>query len=108
MVLCMFSKGMEIRNLNEAEVLAILKVLRVFSQSFQGSLIVESNSSNMNFWFSQDKCKPWKLHFNLNEIKFLASHLQVVFHHIIRSANRWADVVANQGVGRITPWEVIL
>lgn len=44
--LCLFSKGVELRDSNEAEVLAILEVLRILSSSFQGSSIVESDSLN--------------------------------------------------------------
>lgn len=47
-----FSKGVWIRDSNEAEVLAILEALRIFSRSFQGSLIVESDSSKAILWVS--------------------------------------------------------
>lgn len=36
----------DVKESNETEVLAILEVVRIFSQSIQGMLIVESDSSN--------------------------------------------------------------
>lgn len=39
--------------------------LTVFSRSFQGSLIVESDSSNAISWVNHDNCKLWKLQFYL-------------------------------------------
>ena len=38
------------RDSNEAEVLAILEALKIFSRSFKGRLIVESDSSNGISW----------------------------------------------------------
>lgn len=45
-VSCMFSKSVEIRDSNEAKVMAILEALKLFSQYFQGRPIVESDSYN--------------------------------------------------------------
>lgn len=42
-VLCLFSQEWRIRDFNEAEVLAILKALRIFSCSFHGSLVSRMN-----------------------------------------------------------------
>lgn len=43
----MFSISIGVWDSNEAEVMAILEALRIFSRSFKGSLIVESDSSNV-------------------------------------------------------------
>lgn len=51
---------------------------RIFSRSFYGSLIVESDSYNAISWVSHDSCKPWKFPFYFNEIKPLVSRLQLV------------------------------
>lgn len=45
-------------------------------------------------------------HFILNQIKFLSSSIQVEFSHIFRSANAMADVLAKQGVDRLSPFIV--
>lgn len=80
--------------------LAILEALRLFLQSFHGSLVVESDSTNAITRVSQIACKPWKFHFCFNEIKFLVSCIQVVFRHVIRSSNGVVDVLAKQGIDR--------
>lgn len=87
--------------------MAILEALRMFLRSFQGRLIVESDSYNAS-WVSSDKGKPWKLHFSFNEIKYLSSFISIEFHHVSQSVNRLADTLAKQGIDRITPWEVYL
>ena len=56
----MFSKHVGVRDSNEAEVLEILKALRLFSTNFGDALIVESDSSNAIFWVSNGKVFPWK------------------------------------------------
>lgn len=43
----MFSISIGVWDSNEAEVMAILEALRIFFRSFKGSLIVESDSSNV-------------------------------------------------------------
>lgn len=43
-ILFMFSKSVGVKESNEAEVMAILEALRLFSSSFQAKLIVESDS----------------------------------------------------------------
>lgn len=43
----MFSISIGVWDSNEAEVMSILEALRIFSHSFKGSLIVESDSSNV-------------------------------------------------------------
>lgn len=71
-VLSLSSKGVVIKDSNEEGLLAT--ALRIFSRSFQGCLIVESNSFNAITCVGQDICKPWKLHFRFTEIKVLVSH----------------------------------
>lgn len=103
---------MEIRDSNWAtEVLAILEASRIFSRSFRGSLIVESDSSNAISRVNHNVCKPGKLHFYFNEIKSLVSCLQFVFrdfHQVLRSANGLVDTSAKQGVDWVVPWEGLL
>lgn len=48
--MCLFSKGVGVRDSNETEVLAILEALRIFSESFQGSMIVDNDSFNTISW----------------------------------------------------------
>lgn len=50
--------------------------------------MVESDSFKVNAWVSKLGPRPWKFRFYFNEIKTLVSHLHVMFHHVVRSANR--------------------
>lgn len=63
-------------------------------RSFQGSLIVESDSYNAISWVIHDRSKPWKLQFCFNKDKDLVNHNYMVFHHKVWSANRLADSLA--------------
>lgn len=47
---------------------------------------------------SHDICKPQKLHFYFNEIKTLASCIQVMFCREDWSVNEFADSLAKQGI----------
>lgn len=88
---------------NEAEVLAIMKALWIFSVLFQGMLVVESDSSNVAGWVSKSQSRPWKFQFCFSEIKESSSTLNVVFH-CDRMVNRMADALAKQGENIISPW----
>lgn len=81
--------------------LAILEVLRMFFRSFQGSLIVASDSFNAVSWVNNNGSKPRKLQFSFNEMKALVSSLSVEFRHVLRSANGLADGLAKQGVSLV-------
>lgn len=78
--------------------LAILEVLRMFFRSFQGSLIVASDSFNAVSWVNNNGSKPRNLQFSFNEMKALVSSLSVEFRHVLRLANGFADGLAKQGV----------
>lgn len=54
--------------LNEAEVLAILEALQCYSRTLHGSLIMESDSSIVIAWVSNQKVNPWKFQILFNEI----------------------------------------
>lgn len=96
-VRCLFSKAVGIRDSNEAKVLAILEVLRIFSRSSCGRLFVESDSFNAVSSITHDKSKPWKLWFYFNEIKILVSQIHMKFCHAFRSANVLVDSLASRG-----------
>ena len=98
-ILFMFSKHVGLHDSNEAEVLAILEALWWFSRNFNGSLVVESDSSNAIAWLSNQKANPWKFHFLFNEIR-----THVIFRHEYRWANSMDDVLIKQRVG-LFPWE---
>ena len=101
LVLVMFSKHVGTMESNEAEVLAILEVVRIFaSSSFNSRLEVESDSLNAISWVSSSAVIPWRFQFYLNEIRALASSIQVKFRHVGRSANGFANLLAKQGVDR--------
>lgn len=77
-ILCMFSKGVRVKDSNEVEVLAILEAWRIYLRSFQSGLIVESDSFNAILRVINKRLKPWRLQFYLNKIKELASSFGVV------------------------------
>lgn len=72
-VLFMFSTFVSLKNSNETEVLAILKVLRICSCFFHNRMIVESDSANALSWITFMERGLWKLYFYFNENKFLSS-----------------------------------
>lgn len=49
----MFSENVGVRDSNEPEVLAILEAIRIFTSSFRGSSIMESDSSIVILWVTQ-------------------------------------------------------
>lgn len=67
-------------------------------------MIAGSNSAHVVAWLLKLGAKPWRFQFYLNEIKELSSHLDVVFHHKVGSANCMANALAKQGVDRVYPW----
>lgn len=89
-----FLKKVEIRDLYEAELLAVLEELQIYSGCNQERLAVDSNSSNAVRWVSQEGSRLWKLQYYFNEIKHLSSRLWVSFRHEVRSANSIADALA--------------
>ena len=60
----------------------------------------ESDSLNAISWVSSSTTFPCYLQFYVNEIRALSSMIQVVFQHVGRSANGFADSLAKQGVDR--------
>ena len=45
---------------NEVELLVILEALRIFFESFQGTLAVKSDSSNAANWILRSEARPWE------------------------------------------------
>ena len=103
-VLLMFSNNFGVCDSTEAEVLAILESLWLFSRRYDGSLLIESDSSNAIAWVSNKKANPWKFQFHFNEIRELSTNMNVTFRHVFRSANSMADVLAKRGIYRLIPW----
>ena len=61
---------------------------------------MESDSLNAISWVSSSAVIPWRFQFYLNEIRALASSIQVKFQHVGRLANGFADLLAKQGLDR--------
>lgn len=87
----MRSRGVGVKDSNEAALLATLLALWFFSRSFQVCLILESDSHNAILWVSNVM------------VKALLSRC-----HLERSANGWADSSAKPWVNRSSPREVLL
>ena len=78
---------------------AILETVRSFvSSSFHSRLEVKNDSLNAISWVLSLALIPWRFRFYFNEIRALASSIQVRFRHVGRSANGFADSLAKQGV----------
>lgn len=101
-VLLLFSKKVELKESNEAKVMAILEAFRLFISSFQAGLIIESDSSNSIGWISSYE-GHWKFHFLLSDIKFMSSQGLVEFKHVGRLANVMVDSLGKQGVDKVVP-----
>lgn len=78
-VTLMFSKNAGSKESNEAEIMAVLEALCIFSAFFPTKLIVESDSENAVRWVSHHGTNPWRFQFLSNEIKELSSPMEVVF-----------------------------
>lgn len=83
---------------NKRKSFAILESLKLFSTGYVGSLIVESDSSNVITWVFNRKTIPWKFQLLFNEIKELSASINVSFYHEVRSGKSIAYVLAKQGV----------
>lgn len=60
-LICDTTKGIGVKDSNEAEVSAIFRVLRIFSRLFHDRSIVVSDSRNVISWVISNQAKPWKL-----------------------------------------------
>lgn len=54
----MFSRSVGVKESNEAELMAILEALSLFSKSFQAKFIVESDLSNALLWALHHASRP--------------------------------------------------
>lgn len=79
--MAMLSKSVGILDSDEVEVLAILEALRNILMCSHAFLVVERHSLKVVSWVSSPSAAPWKFHIHFNEIKFLASSIQVEFKH---------------------------
>lgn len=55
---------------------------------------------NVVSWAHAPFKAPWRFQFHFNEIVSLVSSLDVVFQHVSRLANGFADTLSKQGVER--------
>ena len=104
-VLLLFSMSVGVKDSNEAEVLAILEALWLFSSSFQAKLNVESDLANKLLWhliFTLDVGGSSSISMESRR----SSHIDVVFAHVLWSSNSLADGPVKQGVDRSSPWVV--
>lgn len=96
-VLPLISKHKSCLEFNEAGMLAILTVLRIFATSFHSNLVLESDSRNAISWIYSLAKPPWRFQF-FNEIRVLSFAIFVEFHHVGWSATGFANSLAKQGV----------
>lgn len=98
LVLMLFSKHVGVMDSNESEVLPILEALHVFYAH-----IVESDSMIVVAWVLFSVAYPCRFHFHFNDIKFLASRIQVWCNHVGLSANALVDPMGKLGMVRFSP-----
>ncbi|XP_057447959.1 uncharacterized protein LOC130739623 [Lotus japonicus] len=108
-VLGIFSRKVEVRQADEAEVLAILYALMFCQQFMVLAVEIESDSTLVVGWVSEAKNRPWNLTNELNMIDYL---LPVVacnwVTHILREGNAEADELAKEGCFRVEPvWSYV-
>ena len=97
-----------VKDSNEAEVLAILEALHVYSGSFLKEFRMKNDSLNAISWVNSMQASPCEFQFYFNKIKFLSLASQVVFCHVNQSANGMANAMAKQGLDRVVPLEAYL
>ncbi|XP_057452298.1 uncharacterized protein LOC130744125 [Lotus japonicus] len=104
-----FSRKVEVKRADEAEVLAILYAL-LFGQQFMiVSVQIESDSSLAVDWVSETKNRPWNLSNELNMIDYLYPLVACCgVSHILREGNMEADELAKEGCSREVPiWKYV-
>lgn len=102
--ICMFSTPIPFMEINNAEVLAIRRALKMSLSSARikdSHIIIESDSKNAVNWCKQEVGGPWNLKFILNFIRNTASSEPgVLITHKSRGSNTVADSLAKQGLSR--------
>ena len=73
----------------------LVEVLRCYTME-------SDDSSNTIAWPSNRKINPWRFYFFFNEIRELASSINVIFHQELRSTNSFTDTLAKHGVVRVS------
>lgn len=100
----MFSSPIPFMEINNAEVLAIHRALKISAacpRIWGSHIIVESDSSNAVSWCKKDASGPWNLNFILNFIRNSASKdPKVSITYKGRETNMVADALAKQGLSR--------
>ena len=89
-------------SINEVELLALNIGLRHASRLLLQRLLVEGDSSCVIQWASQSFSPPWYLADIIEEVLQLSGDLNVSFHHIMRSANAEAGLLAKEGVIKLS------
>lgn len=102
--ICMFSSPIPYMEINNAEVLAIHRALKISEASpriWSSQLIIESDSSNAVSWCYKDASGPWNLNFILNFIRNATKKEPgVLITYKGCETNMVADALAKQGLSR--------
>ncbi|XP_057452848.1 uncharacterized protein LOC130744704 [Lotus japonicus] len=99
-----FSRKVEVKRADEAEVLAILYALLFCQQFMVYSVEIESDPSLAVDWVCGTKNRPWNLTNELNMIDYLLPLVACRgVSHILREGNMEADKLAKEGCSREEP-----
>ena len=102
--ICMFSSPVPFMEINNAEVLAIHRALKISSSSARTNvspIIIESDSSNAVNWCNKKSDGPWNLNFIINFIRNSRNQdpgVSIIYKS--RGTNIVADMLAKQGLTR--------
>lgn len=102
--ICMFSRPIPFMEINNAEVLAIHRALKISASCerlMNLPIMIESDSVNAVKWCKQDKGGPWNMNFILNFIRGESRKspgMSITYKG--RASNMVADALAKQGLSR--------
>lgn len=107
---CIFSSPIPLIEIDHAEILAIHRVIKIFSSSKnlgQYGLIIESDSGNVVKWCNCDDMGPWNLTFIINSIcNTMSSEEGISIIYKERATNMVVDALAKQGLLRMDEFVV--
>lgn len=104
----MFHEQVEAKEINQAEVQAILRALQLSREKVEiwnKSIIIESDSINATTWSNGKAGGPWEAQMLLNEIrriKGLSDNISIIQKN--RESNGVADALAKLGLSRPEPF----
>ena len=96
-----FTCGLRVNYAIDAELLAVIEIIRVAKGKTWFPLWIETDSMLVLHYFRKPHLVPWRLRVKwMNSIASISQH-QVYISHVFREANRVADKLANHGARNV-------